>query len=156
MTSPYRRACRQTNFSEGGFVRKVPFLFFLTFLFYFLFFLPIALSSFFYYVGSWPAGVSPDHTVERRWGVSLFNCWFYIKKALSVKTFIWCGTVRYASKNYKINVCSDLKVDTMPCKCCMHSIDMFHLLTHLMSDVCTFGISLIVLRIHVFITLKIT
>ena len=107
-------------------------------------------------MGSWPAGVSPDHTVERRWGVSLFNCWFYIKKGLSVKMFIWCGTVRYASKNYKINVCSDLKVDTMPCKSCMHSIDMFQLLTHLMSDVCTFGISLIVLRIHVFITLEIT
>ena len=33
MTSPFTRACRQTNFSEGGFVRKVPFSFFLTFLF---------------------------------------------------------------------------------------------------------------------------
>ena len=28
MTRPYTRACRQTNFSEGGFVNKVPFLFF--------------------------------------------------------------------------------------------------------------------------------
>ena len=33
MTSPYRRACRQTNFSEGGFIRKVPFLFYYIFLF---------------------------------------------------------------------------------------------------------------------------
>ena len=60
-----------------------------------------------------------------------------------------------------MNVCSDLKVDSMPCKCCMHSIDMhsidmFQLPTHLMSDVCTFGISLIVFSIHVLITLEIT
>ena len=48
MTSPYERACRQTNFSEGGFVRKVPFLFFPTFfILFFIFFWPIALSSFF-------------------------------------------------------------------------------------------------------------
>ena len=58
-----------------------------------------------------------------------------------------------------MNVCSDLKVDTMPCKCCMysidmHSIDIFQLPTHLMSDVCTFGISLIVFRIHVLNTLE--
>ena len=37
-----------------------------------------------------------------------------------------------------MNVCSDLKVDTMPCKCCMysidmHSIDIFQLPTHLLS-----------------------
>ena len=69
---------------------------------------------------------------------------------------IWCVTVRYASKSYKTNVCSDLKVDTMSCKCCMHSIDMFQLPTHLMSDVCTFGFSVIDLRIHVLITLEIT
>ena len=35
MTRPYTRACRQTNFSKGGFVNKVPFLFFF---FYFFFF----------------------------------------------------------------------------------------------------------------------
>ena len=78
-----------------------------------------------------------------------------------MKALSGCGTVRYASQNYKINVCFDLKVDTMPCKCCMHSIDMhaidmFRLPTHLMSDVCTFGINLIVFRIHVLITLEIT
>ena len=53
MTSPYRRACRQTNSSEGGFVRKVPFsfLFSLHFLYifftFFVFLWPDALSSFF-------------------------------------------------------------------------------------------------------------
>ena len=31
MTRPYTRACRQTNFSEGGIVNKVPFLFFFFF-----------------------------------------------------------------------------------------------------------------------------
>ena len=36
MTRPYTRACRQTNFSEGGIVNKVPFLFFFSF-FLFLF-----------------------------------------------------------------------------------------------------------------------
>ena len=29
MTRPSTRACRQTNSSEGGFVRKVPFFFYL-------------------------------------------------------------------------------------------------------------------------------
>ena len=61
MTSPYTRACRQTNFSEGGFVCKVPFLLFFYFFFFFLpslfsgskFFLPF-LS--FFQVGPWPRG----------------------------------------------------------------------------------------------------
>ena len=84
MMSPYRRACRQTNSSEGGFVRKVSFsfLFFLHFfLFYLLPFLRFLANChfiFFYKVGSMPAGVSPDHTVERRLGGWLFNCWLYI------------------------------------------------------------------------------
>ena len=34
MTRPYTRACRQTNFSEGGFVNKVPFLIFISFSFF--------------------------------------------------------------------------------------------------------------------------
>ena len=74
MMSPYRRACRQTNSSEGGFVRKVPFSF-LFFLHFFLFYLLPFFEVFgrlpfifFYKVGSWPAGDSPDHTVERRLG----------------------------------------------------------------------------------------
>ena len=37
MTRPYTRACRQTNISEGGFVNKVPFLFFFFLFFLFLF-----------------------------------------------------------------------------------------------------------------------
>ena len=36
MTRPYTRACRQTNFSEGGFVNKDPFLFFVFYFFFFL------------------------------------------------------------------------------------------------------------------------
>ena len=28
MTRPYKRVCHQTNFSEGGFVKKYPFSFF--------------------------------------------------------------------------------------------------------------------------------
>ena len=36
MTRPYTRACRQTNFSEGGFVNKVPFLSFFFFFFFFI------------------------------------------------------------------------------------------------------------------------
>ena len=67
MTRPYTRACRQTNFSEGGFVNKVTFLFFsflllffsLPSLFSFLTF--FALLSFFQ-VGPWP----------------LFFCFFFL------------------------------------------------------------------------------
>ena len=32
MTRPYKRACHQTNFSEGGFVKKDPFFSFFFFL----------------------------------------------------------------------------------------------------------------------------
>ena len=49
MTSPYTRACRQTNFSEGGFVRKVPFSFFI-FLHFFLF----SLLPFFKFLANCP------------------------------------------------------------------------------------------------------
>ena len=50
MTRPYTRACRQTNFSEGEFVNKVPFLLisFLSFSFSYLFsnvFFPFVLFS---------------------------------------------------------------------------------------------------------------
>ena len=68
MTRPYTRSCRQTNFSEGEFVNKVPFLlfflisysYFLSFLFLTFFF---ALLSFFQ-VGPWPIGSPPDYTGE--------------------------------------------------------------------------------------------
>ena len=67
MTRPYTRACHQTNFSEGEFVNKVPFLLF----FYFFFLLSLfsvtnfffALLSFFQ-VGLWPIGSPPDYTGE--------------------------------------------------------------------------------------------
>ena len=34
MTRPYKRACHQTNFSEGGFVKKDPLSFFFFFSFF--------------------------------------------------------------------------------------------------------------------------
>ena len=46
MTRPSTRACRQTNSSEGGFVRKVPFLFFYLINFSFLFFYSYVFSLF--------------------------------------------------------------------------------------------------------------
>ena len=68
MTRPYTRACRQTNFSEGEFVNKVPFL---LFFFYFFFLLSLfsvsnvlsAILSFFQ-VGPWPIWSPPDYTGE--------------------------------------------------------------------------------------------
>ena len=69
MTRPYTRACRQTNFSEGGFVNKVPFLlFFLFFSFSFSYLLSFFLTflSFviFFQVGPWPVGGPSDYTGE--------------------------------------------------------------------------------------------
>ena len=69
MTRPYTRACRQTNFSEGGFVNKVPFLlFFSFFLFLFptfsLFFLTFLSFVIFFQVGPWPVGGPSDYTGE--------------------------------------------------------------------------------------------
>ena len=67
MTRPYTRACRQTNFSEGGFVNKVPFLFNFFYLCFFLlslrfltvFFCPFVLFQ----VGPWSVGGDPsDYT----------------------------------------------------------------------------------------------
>ena len=70
MTRPYTRACRQTNFSEGGFVNKVPFLFF--FFSFFSFSFSYLLSFFsnvfalchFFQVGPWPVGGPSDYTGE--------------------------------------------------------------------------------------------
>ena len=59
MTRPYARAFRQTNFSEGGFANRVPFLFFFFFPL-FLFFLSFSLdfSNVFdpFQVFPWPVG----------------------------------------------------------------------------------------------------
>ena len=76
MTRPYTRACRQTNFSEGGFVNKVPFFFSFFFLFFsfsfsyllsfFLTFLPFVI--FFKWVhGQW--GV--HQITQGRWVLNL-------------------------------------------------------------------------------------
>ena len=43
MTRPYKRACHQTNFSEGGFVKKDPLSFFV---FFFKLSLPFSLGFF--------------------------------------------------------------------------------------------------------------
>ena len=69
MTRPYTRACRQTNFSEGGFVNKVPFLLFFYFFFFFfflpsLFFLTFLPFVLFFQVGPWPVGGPSDYTGE--------------------------------------------------------------------------------------------
>ena len=67
MTSPYTRACRQTNLSEGGFVNKVPFLLF--FLFYF-FFLP---SLFFVYNVFCPFVIFSSEFMAKGGGVHLIT-----------------------------------------------------------------------------------
>ena len=67
MTSPYTRACPQTNFSEGGFVKKDPLSFFFisfsfSYLLSFLFltcFVPVLFSS-----GSMAKGGPSDYTGE--------------------------------------------------------------------------------------------
>ena len=67
MTRPYTRACRQTNFSEGGFVNKVPFLFsFFSFSFSYLlsFFSNVFALCHFFRVGPWPVGGPSDYTGE--------------------------------------------------------------------------------------------
>ena len=73
MTRPYTRACRQTNFSEGGFLNLVPFLFFF---FLFLTFSLLFLTFFFHFcplilMGPWPismcvcgGGCPSDNTGE--------------------------------------------------------------------------------------------
>ena len=51
---------------------------------------------------SWATGGPVDHAGERRLGVRLFNC-----RNLVYGSFIWCVIVCSASKNSKMNVCSD-------------------------------------------------
>ena len=75
MTRPYKRACHQTNFSEGGFVKKDPFSFFD---FFFNFSLPFSLGIFIAFfslhflrrggsrVGSLAGGVSPANIGKMR------------------------------------------------------------------------------------------
>ena len=76
MTRPYKRACHQTNFSYGGFVKETPFFFsfyfFYYFVYYFLFYfykgavLVVCLFVFFY-KGTQAAGVPPYNSGDMRW-----------------------------------------------------------------------------------------
>ena len=74
MTRPYTRACRQTNFSDGGFVNKVPFLFY--FFYFFLFFPSLfTFSNVFFFcpfvlfqVGPWSVG-GIDLITQGKWVV---------------------------------------------------------------------------------------
>ena len=128
MTRTYKRACHQTNFSEGGFVKKDPFSFFHFFFIKFsLPFFPGHFLAFFslrlfkegwQLCGPLAGGGSPANIGKMRWCVRSFNC----RYELSIKIIILCGTVRYASKNDKMNVYSHPNVDIMPSKCCMHLV----------------------------------
>ena len=127
MTRPYKRACHQTNFSEGGFVKKDPLSFFFFFSFFKFSLFPGHFLAFFSLhflkrggsrVGSLAGGGSPANIGKMRWCVRSFDC----RYELSIKIFILCGTVRYASKNDKMNIYSHPNVDIMPSKCCMHLV----------------------------------
>ena len=54
MTRPYTRACRQTNFSDGGFVNKVPFLFYFFHFFLFFFLHSLLFLTFFFFLSFCP------------------------------------------------------------------------------------------------------
>ena len=62
MTRPYKRACHQTNFSEGEFRKKgTPFLSLIFFYFIFI----ITFFVLFNFLGvPWAAGGPPDNTGE--------------------------------------------------------------------------------------------
>ena len=107
MTRPYTRACRQTNFSEGGFVNKVPFLFYF---FYFFFFFPslFSLSSVFFppfalfQVGPWSVGgihliTQGKRVVEFRLIICQNDSRALNKVSTIAVKIIRCVTVRYAS-----------------------------------------------------------
>ena len=109
MTRPYTRACRQTNFSEGGFVNKVPFLFFfIFFLFLFLFFLLSFLFLVFFcpfvlfQVGPWSVGgihliTQGKLVVEFRLIICKNDTRALNKVSTIAVRIIRCVTVRYAS-----------------------------------------------------------
>ena len=64
---------------------------------------------------------------------------------MTVKLFIECITVRYAHKN-TLTVYSEPHGEIMPCQWCMQSSDLDKVPTHLMSDVYTFFINLVLVR----------
>ena len=105
MTRPYTRACRQTNFFEGGFVNKVPFLFLFLFLFFLLsflflvfFFCPFVLFQ----VGPWSVGgihliTQGKLVVEFRLIICKNDTSTPNKVSTIAVKIIRCVTVRYAS-----------------------------------------------------------
>ena len=64
---------------------------------------------------------------------------------MTVKLFIECITVRYAHKS-TLTVYSEPHGKIMPCQWCMQSSDLDKVPTHLMSDVYTFFINLVLVR----------
>ena len=64
MTRPYKRACHQTNFSEGGFVKKDPFSFFCFFFLIFPSLFPWAFFSIFF-IASFLGGVAVGWSLGR-------------------------------------------------------------------------------------------
>ena len=73
MTGPYKRACHQTNFSYGGFVKEVPFFFLSLFLLFSILFVQrgsIGCMPFCLFFTRRPqaAGVPPNNSGDMRWG----------------------------------------------------------------------------------------
>ena len=78
MTRPYKRACHQTNFSYGGFVKEVPFFFSFSFFYYFILLFSILFLQrgsigcmpfcLFLQGGPQAAGVPPNNSGDMRWG----------------------------------------------------------------------------------------
>ena len=108
MTRPYTRACRQTNFSEGGFVNKVPFLFYFFFISFSFFPSLFSLSSVFFcpfvlfQVGPWSVGgihliTQGKRVVEFRLIICQNDSRALNKVSTIAVKIIRCVTVRYAS-----------------------------------------------------------
>ena len=65
---------------------------------------------------------------------------------MTVKLFIECTTVRYAHKTDTLTVYYEPNGEIMPCQCCLQSCDLDKVHTHLMSDMFTSVIDLILMR----------
>ena len=157
MTRPDARSCHQTNFSDGGFVRKDPFFLISFFKVFFTISLcpffqgvPIQLEVHFLKALS-PAGRSPNNKLERRWYVRLIKCrkrfYGYVLGAnYDSKTFYWVYYCSLCAQKDTMTVYSEPHGEIMPCQWCMQSSDLDKVPTHLMSDVYTFVINLILVR----------
>ena len=70
-----KRSCHQTNSSYGGFVRKVPFYYFLFFFFIVIFSIPVFYVRLSFFQGvPWAAGWPLDNTVAMRCGARFSTC----------------------------------------------------------------------------------